>query len=228
MNNANKNKNAGFTLLEVLISVIIFSIVVTTLFATFKTFIVSSESVKDDVTWGENISVFFNRINEDLLTLYILQTPRYKKPEFNSDPDPYRFIGKEISTGQDTVSIMSFTSNAHARIGTAQRPGIARISYYLKKNENNSYDFYRADSLAPFPEAIESCSDPVLIKGISEVEVIYMDSNGESHQYWDSDAKEFDYMVPKSINFKISFDLKEREQIFETDIGLVPERPPIE
>lgn len=214
--------------MEILVSVLIFSIIALILFSSFKAFIISSESIKEDVTHSEKIKNVFKRINRDLESLVVLQPPRYKKPEFNSEPDPYRLIGEEVSVGQNMVSSMIFTSLAHAMLGTDNRAGVARIAYYLKENENNTYDLYRADSLPPFPEEVTSCSDPILCNDISGFEVVYTDFKGDEHRYWDSDAQEFKHTFPASIHLKIVFGSGERQQTFETAMGIVSGRAPIE
>lgn len=224
----NKQRCKGFTLVEVLVSILIFSILMSTLFSSFKAFIISSEYLKDDVTHGEKIRNVLKRINTDLESLVVLQTPRYKKPEFNSDPDPYGFIGQEETLGRNVVSSMAFTSFAHAMLGVDQRAGVARISYYLKENENNTYDLYRADALFPFPEEMESCTNPILCRDISGFELVYTDFNGDEHRYWNSDDQEFEYAFPISMDLKITLGSGENRQVFETSISMVSGRGPIE
>ncbi len=214
--------------MEVLVSILIFSIVIFTLFSSFKAFIISSENLKDEIKYSEKIRNVMKRINMDFESLYVLQAPRYKKPEFNSDPDPYRLIGKETTMGQDSFSSIEFTSLAHAMIGLEQRPGIARIAYYAKENENNTFDLYRADSLRPFPEELGSCFDPILCRNISRFKILYTDFIGDEYNYWDSDAKEFAYTFPASIDLKIVLGSGENQQAFEISIGLVSGRASIE
>lgn len=223
-----KGKFNGFTLVEVLVSILIFSIIISVLFSSFKAFIISSENLRDEVRYSETIRNVLKRINMDLESLYVLQVPRYKKPEFNSDPGPYRMTGRELTMGQDIFSSLEFTSFAHTMTGLDQRPGIARIGYYVKENENNRYDLYRADLLPPFPEELESCSDPILCKDISGFEILYMDFNGDEYRSWDSEAKEFTYSFPKSIHLKIVLGSGESKQIFETSVGLVTGRASID
>jgi len=220
--------NRGFTLVEILIAILIFSVVISTLFSSFRAFIISSENVKEVVAHSEKIQNLFKRISLDLDSIFVLQPPRYKKPQFNSDPDLYRFVGNEVTLGQQTVSTLVFPSFAHAKFGGDQRAGVARIVYYLKENKDNGYDLYRADALPPFPEELESCFDPVLIKDISGFEVIYKDFNGDEYKYWDSEDEEFNYTFPVSIHLKVAFGSGEMQQVLETSIHLISGREPIE
>jgi general secretion pathway protein J len=218
----------GFTLIEIMIALMIFAVIISALFSTFNAFIISSETIKDEVLHSEKIRNVFKRIRLDLESVFVLQKPRYKKPEFNSDPDPYRFVGEEVAIGQDVVSSIVFPSFAHVKFGEDQRTGVARIAYYVKKNQNNSYDLYRADVLSPFPEDIESCSDPVLCQNIFRFEVLYKDVNGDAHKSWDSDAQEFGHTFPASVDLKITFGDGEKKQVSLISVGLVSGREPIE
>ncbi|WP_457551869.1 PulJ/GspJ family protein [Desulfobacula sp.] len=228
MSKSIKNRHDGFTLVELLVSVMIFSIIISTLFFSFKAFIISSERVKQDLTNSEKIKTVLKRINRDLESLFVVQAPRYKKPEFNSDPDPYRLIGEEVTVGQDIFSSIVFTSLAHTLLGLDQRTGVARIAYYLKGGGNDTYDLYRADSLLPFPEELESCYDPILCKGISKFEIVYTDSKGNNYRYWNSDDKEFKYTFPASIDLKIALGSGEKRQVYETTICIISGRASIE
>jgi len=218
----------GFTLVEILMAVLIFSIIITALFSSFAAFIVSSESVKQELTHNEKIKNVFKRTRMDLEALYVLHPPRYKRPQFNSDPDPYRFLGKENQMGQVSASSMAFGSLAHARTGLDNRMGVARIVYYLRENENNTYDLCRADALPPFPEDIVSCYDPVLCRDVSGFEVIYRDNNGNDHRYWDSESEEFNYSFPARVDLKITFGIEGKRRTFEIFISPGTGREPID
>ncbi len=205
-------KDKGFTLIELLIAILIFSIIMGTLFSSFQAFLISSEKVKQDLSQSEKIKNVLHRIRLDLESIYIAQPPEYKKPAFNTEPDPYRFIGEIENMGSISASSMIFASSAHAVIGADKREGIARISYYLKENQNNGYDLYRSDSLLPFYEEPDTCFDFIVCKDIVAFEISYQDGNNDSYTYWDSDSREFHYTFPESIFLKIVFAAKENTQ----------------
>ncbi len=213
-----KNHNdKGFTLVEILIAILIFSLIMTVLFSSFKAFVLSSEAVKESVSRNEAIRTVFNRIRLDLEAIYIQQPPRYRKPEFNSEPDPYRLVGKE-----DTFFFASF---AHAGIRKGEKKAIARISYYLKENEDHTFDLYRSDILPPFPEDKTSfCADPLLCREITGFEIGFIDGKGERHKYWDSETEEFNYSFPARLDLKITFGSGEKKEVIEASIKLPVER----
>jgi general secretion pathway protein J len=226
--NSLQKKHAGFTLLEVLVAVLIFAIVMSTLFTTFNAFLVSAETVKNEVVYTEMINNVFKRISLDLESLFVLQPPAYQKPEFNSDPDIYRFVGQETSVGQTSVSSLMFASLCHIKFNDDPRQGIARIRYYLKPNENDLYTLYRSDALPPFAEEMESCYDPVLCRDVSGFDIVYRDGNGDEYRSWDSDDPAFAYTFPESIDIKITFGPGENPRIFTGSIRLGTGRVPIE
>ncbi len=218
----------GFTVLEIMIAVMIFSVVISALFSSFRAFITTSDKIRSDLTHNEKIRSVLKRIHQDLESVFVVQKPRYKKPGFNTDPDPYRFVGKEEKQGDRTLSSITFASLAHAALGAEPRPGVARIGYYVKENKNQTYDLYRADSLFPFPEEVENCTDPVLCRDILGFEAVYLDSEGEEHKDWDSEAKEFDYASPSGIRLKIILDSEKGEQEYQTFVSLAAQRGPLE
>ncbi len=221
------NKN-GFTLIEVLIAITVFSIVVVLLFSSFKAFMVSTQTVKDELRDSQKMSIVFNRIRQDLLSIYIVQPPRYRTPEFNSDPDPYRMVGELENINHKTVSTLMLATFAHTNINAVDRPGAARVVYYVKENSDEGLDLYRSDSAAPYPEEIKRCFDPVLCTNVKGFEITYIDNNGDEHTNWDSDDTDFGYSYPKSIEFKILTGSDETSNTHTIAVNLQAGRNPIE
>jgi general secretion pathway protein J len=164
----------------------------------------------------------------DLEAVYVVQPPRYQKPEFNTDPDPHGFIGHEQTIGQEPAAFMRFSSLAHVAIGSDQRAGVARIAYYVKENNTHTYDLYRSDTLPPFPQDPKSCTDPVLCKNIKGFEVLYTDHNGDDHKYWDSDSEEFNHTVPAGIHLTLRCGSDEKSRAFDFSVDLAAGREPVE
>ncbi len=227
--NRPRNKHCtGFTLLEILIALLIFSMTVIGLFYSFKTFVISSETIKEQIIHQEKLTDAIKRINIDMESIFILQPPRYKPPELNSDPDMHRFIGFEPNSGQSIIQLMAFSSFAHAKFGADQWNGICKITYYLKLNEKKLYDLYRSDTIPPFLNEIGYCSDPVMIHDILKINIIYKNGEGTEYNYWDSDTEEFDYMFPSSIDLLITYLSGETKQFFSISNGLTTERKRID
>lgn len=222
------NINHGFTLMEILIAMVIFFIVITTLFSSFKAFMVSSESVQSTIHHSDIVGTLSKRIQQDLEAIFVLQPPRYREPTFNSDPDPFRFIGSKETIGQRSVSTFQFASFAHAQTSRYTRKGIAQIAYYIRENNDHQLDLHRADRLPPYPEdaeEIRSCTDPVICRNIHQFEVLYKDQEGEEYQDWDSESEEYEFRFPDTLEIKITVrGDKDTEQIHALSFDLVPNR----
>jgi general secretion pathway protein J len=212
----NTKKYEGFTLLEILIAILIFALIMTVLFSSFKAFVVSSEAVRESVTQNEAVQAVFRRIRLDLEGVYVQQPPQYKKPEFDSEPDPYRFAGQEDR--------FSFSSLAHAGFQKNEKLSITRITYYMKENTDHTFDLYRSHILPPFPEDEDSCNDPLVCRGILGFEAGFADDTGERHKTWDSDSEVFDYAFPACVDLKITFVSGEKKQVVEASFKVPVER----
>ena len=212
--------NRGFTLIEILIAVLIFGILMTTLFTSFQSFISSSTAVTDGLTQDERIRTLLGHLERDLGALYITRPPRYKKPASISDPDPFRFEGTQESVGGTLVSRLGFASLNHLSLGKKDIPGVARIAYHARSNDNNSIDLCRSDTLRPFDEPKEGSCDPVLIRNISGFELSYVDKEGDEHNAWDSESDTVKYTFPVSVKFKITLNTGDVPKIVETQISL--------
>jgi len=196
----------GFTLMEILVAMVIFSVALITLFSAFTAFLSSGRHVKNEVLRNECFRLGMKTIFFDLEQLFILQHPRYRKPEFNDEPDAYRFEGTLSDGGGEPFSHLSFTSLNHVKTGTNPGNGVARIKYYVHSREDR-FDLLRSDNLAPYPKEGDPCSDPVLFKDILGFKLTFTDVNGDEHDTWDSDSKEFNFMLPAMV--RIQLDLKQ-------------------
>lgn len=225
---SNKNNiSPGFTLMEILIAMVIFSIVITTLFSSFKAFMISSESVQSNIHHSDIIGALSKRIQQDLEAVFILQPPRYREPAFDSDPDPFRFVGSTETIGQTSVSSFQFASFAHAETGKDTRKGVAQIAYYIRENKDHQLDLHRADRLPPFPEdasEIRSCTDPVICRDIRQFEVVYIDQEDEEYPDWDSESEAFEFRFPDTLEIKIAIKDRDIPITHTLSFNLIPDR----
>ena len=77
---------AGFTLLEIMISILIFSIIITTVFASFRSVFFSSDRIDTNLDLYAMVGGCLNRMSLDLSGIAVAQPPEYTKPEFDSSP----------------------------------------------------------------------------------------------------------------------------------------------
>ncbi len=218
----------GFTLMEILIAVVIFGVLMITLFTAFNSFISSTTAVSRTLTEDERVRSLLELLEMDLTALYITRPPRYIRPETNSDGDPFRFKGTQEDISGITVSRLGFASLNHLSFGTMHHPGVARIVYYARANDEEKIDLCRSDRLRPFDDPGESPCDPVLIRNIQGFELSYVDAEGDEQTDWDSDSSTSGYTVPLSVKIKITLKTQGSSRIIQTEIPLVVSREALE
>ncbi len=211
----------GFTLIEILLAITIFSMIMLTLFSSLRLFVDSASIIKKEVLQIEKTTLSFKQIRKDLQMIFITQPPRYSKPDFDSEPDPYRFEGE--------MSELSFASLCYVEYSNDFFEGVVRIVYYLRPLEkHNLFDLCRKQLLHPYGNIEKSCIDPVVVTNVSNVKLSYIDHNGDDHDSWDSESSEVEYRFPTAINFNIEFDNNSQADItrkIETSVFLPVNRP---
>jgi general secretion pathway protein J len=223
-----KNKSVkcttGFTLIEILVTIAIFSVIMLTLFSSLRIFLTSAQIIKKEVNQIEKTAASFRQIETDLKMIFITQPPIYSNPEFDSEPDLYRVEGQE--------SELSFTSLCHVDYENRLMDSVVRIVYYLRPGKDqNRFDLCREQEIPPYSDMKKSCTDPILIPDISEIKISYVDHEGEVFDSWDSESQEFGYSSPSAINFAITFyneNGEEKENTIETSISLPVKREPLQ
>ncbi|ACN14249.1 GspJ1 [Desulforapulum autotrophicum HRM2] len=220
----------GFTLMEILIAVVIFGVLMTTLFTAFNSFISSTTAVSRTLTEDERVRTLLDILEMDLNALYITRPPRYVRPETTSDGDLFSFNGVQEEISGISISRLGFASLNHLTFGPMNHPGVAKIIYYARTNEENEneIDLCRSDLLRPFDDPGESPCDPVLIRNIQGFELSYVDAEGDEQTDWDSESSTFGYTVPLSIKLKITLKTQGSPKIVQTEIPLVVSRQPLE
>lgn len=216
----------GFTLIEILVATLIFSVTLLTLFSAFNAFLSSGSLVKNEVTQNDRFRLGLKTILSDLEQIFVLHPPRYIKPEFNSQPDSFAFKGTPADDGGNDFSQLSFTSLNHSGLVADPGNGVAKIVYYVNRHEDR-FDLLRSDRLAPYPDEPDPCSDPVLFKDITGFKLTYTDINGDEHDSWDSESKEFNFIFPAKVQMKIMLGANSRRSIV-TAITLPTNRKALE
>jgi general secretion pathway protein J len=217
--------NTGFTLMEILIAIFIFSIVMTTIFGTFNGVISRTEAIKKGMGGFEMAQTCLNRIASDLNAIYIEQKPLYHPPDFDDPPDPYRVFGKETFSGNKNFTQLRFASTDHLPMTKNIENGIAEIVYYVVEQGYPESEFVlkRSDVLYPNDEDYvfeEKESDPVLCEDIEEFTVTFFDKDGNEYEKWDSDSDFLKYATPNALKIKLKIKNNDGSYYFDTKIAL--------
>jgi general secretion pathway protein J len=209
---------AGFTLLEILIAIFIFSIVVTTLFVSYNSVFTGAATIDRGITSYETAKACLDRMIFDLKSVYVSLRPHYTPPGFDDPADPYRFTAETVYIKNNDFPRLRFASLAHLSLRRRIEEGIAEIIYYVQESEDRGYVLRRADSLYPFLPFEEKKSDPVLCEGIQSLVFKFYDQEGTEYELWDSDAEDFGFSTPSSIGIKLELGNAADSELFETRV----------
>ena len=223
-----KDKTAGFTLLEILIAVLIFGIIMMTLFSAFRSFVVSSRMIRSHIARTDKGTLMMERLMRDLRGFRVALPPEYRKPsERDGVQDPFQIAADSVNLGGRSFSRLTFVSLSHAPFGDDPRTGAARITYYPRENGDGSVDLCRSDRLVlVLPETldeVQSACDPVLCRNIEQFELTFIDHQGEERDHWDSDSDAFDLATPRAIHLSMGFYLSSHGSIWTSDPATYPE-----
>ncbi len=222
-----KNKQTGFTLLEILLAIFIFSIVVTTIFGSFNAVFSSADTLHQGADLYEMGKTCMARMVADLQEVYVIRSPLYTKPGFDDPPEPYRFFGDSSYTVDGTFSRMRFTSFSHLPFGENREGGIAEIIYYVALTREGEAVLRRADSLFPYERfkdnrLEERGADPILCERVKSLRFTYFDEEGTEYEHWNSESDEFDHAAPRAVKISLEIGDPEKELsslFFETMVA---------
>ena len=231
------HKQNGFTLLEILISILILSIALSTVFGSFNSVFSGIDAIEDNSYIYEMGKNCLNIMSCDLRAICVTSLPKYKIPEINSIPDAYRIVGDSYSD----FSKIRFSSSAHISFDKNLKNKLnsqeanAEIIYYVQKSQENldSFVLKRSDRAYPYQyyqdaRFEESEFDPILCENIKSFKIKYYNQEGYEYDNWNSESFEFKYSTPKAI--KIELELQKNSVIanFETVIDLPTYREYVE
>ncbi len=210
----------GFTLVEVLTALVIFSLLVPMVFGAFRTISSSTELLGRGRADEEMGQVCLARMAADLESVYVAVAPTYQPPEMADPPDPYRFTASEQYLSGEAYTQLRFTSWEHLPFGADRRQGVAEIVYYPSAGENDTVVLRRSDRLFPYPDFEERESDPVLCKNVRKFSVGFSGAEDREEDTWDSDAETFGYATPRSVTLTLHVGTAESFRVLRTRVHL--------
>ncbi|MDJ0783748.1 MAG: type II secretion system protein [Desulfosarcinaceae bacterium] len=218
----------GFTLIEILLAIFIFSILVTTVFGSFGVLSDGAEILKLDTGLHQAARASLDRITRDLRQVHFALPPLYRKPGFNDDPHEFRLVGGQADAGNADFDQLRFASLAHITFHGDPRLGIARIIYYPMELTPDNWVLRRADHLYPYPEFEPNNQDPILCEALLEFKLTYYDAEGGDFEQWDTESDDYDFASPRSIAITLRTGTPERSVTLKTRVDLPVFRLPVE
>ncbi len=221
-----KKKNAGFTLLELLIAISIFAVLATIVYSSLNAVLSKNNAIKGGVAVFEMAKNCLSRMSQDLTSIYVTQYPEYETPNMENPPDPYRIVGEQEFSGAANFPKLRFASTAHLPISTDATAGLAEIRYYVEKTEDSDDGYVLKRGDTPFPYDIdvdgylEDRNDPILCEGIESLDFTYYDAEGNTHETWDSDSPSQKYATPRAVMISLTVKTKNGSHSFSTRVDI--------
>jgi general secretion pathway protein J len=210
----------GFTLIEVLIAVFIFSVMGVTMFIVFNSTVGHVGAVDQSISDYEMGRICLDRMVADMASTFVYNPPLYSPPKFGDPPGPYRIVAETEDLDGITFSRFRFTSFSHLSFEKIDREDIAEIVYYVHAAKDGNLVLRRSDSLYPYPDFEEKNADPILCDRLRSLRLTFFDRDYEEFDEWNSESEDFSYATPSAIGIYLEFGDKEHPRTFETLIKL--------
>jgi prepilin-type N-terminal cleavage/methylation domain-containing protein len=217
-----KHKDGGFTLVEVMVALVIFSFVMVMLFSSFNSFISTGQAIAYGVDYNERARDAFRRILDDLTDIYVPES-RIIRVQNNVDGqgvDTLQMTGGVNSVGGETFSTLAFACLSGVQTGRSRPSGVVRVIYYVRKNNQELFDLCRAERPLGSDRDTDPCSDPVLAENITGFAIDFIDANFDAYRDWDVDKDSDEASIPCVLNIRLGLGNENKEKLFETAVVL--------
>jgi len=209
---------SGFTLLEVLLAMTLFSIVVSVIYGSYSATFRTANQLESRIGINNKARIVMERLVEDLESLYLGYDG---------------FIKGESEDGQGVrADTLQFTSTAHLVFNKNQQPAsYATIGYRVEAADDGLLNLYRSDNpYRPMDnDGVEAeGGDYLLCDGLKSVQFTYVNQENDEVDDWDSEVDDDSdegktKRVPKMIQFTLIFvhqPESEDTQVFKTGVAL--------
>lgn len=196
----------GFTLAELLIAIVIFSVVISLTYAAYNTTFKVISNGDESSRYGERARVTLERFARDMDSFY--------------QGSSAEFIGETSTFGRYRGDTLRFTSRAHLMFNKDDVPrGYALIVYTVAQDEDSEdLRLYRADVPAlPGADPDEEERGFLLCDGLREVIFTYIDRDGNETETWSAADRQGsgrnESALPAVAKLKIGFAAEGSEDV---------------
>jgi general secretion pathway protein J len=198
----------GFTLFELLVAIVIFAVVLSTIYVSATGTFRVVDDTEAQVEIYRMARIAMERIIEDLGSVYIQETT--SKAQSSADISAASpFVGEDNEINGRSADSLRFTSRAHVNLGGHEKdPGAVEIVYYMREDdEGEGLIFYRNDR--PLFEVSGSgevdTGGLVLCERLRSVDFIYHEQDGTVREDWDADSEELKGALPMMVSISLEF-----------------------
>ncbi|WP_419176036.1 PulJ/GspJ family protein [Desulfosediminicola sp.] len=167
---------AGFTLLELLVSIAIFAVVISSVYGAYRATFHTISGTDKQVLRAAAARVILERVTEDLEALY------------TGEDGFFEAENKELGDGR--ADTLKFMSSAHLVFTNEQIPaGKTSIEYKVREAATGGFELIRIDT-PQLPGQEDSVEDDaagdILGKGLQSFSLSYFSQTGEQSDDWQS------------------------------------------
>jgi general secretion pathway protein J len=204
-----RHLQSGFTLLEILIAIVIFATILTTIYASYTGTFRVIDDTESQAEIYRMARIAMERILDDLESVYIQKGNQDTSSE--EDEGSYvQFLGEEREIMGRRADTLRFISNAHIDFsGKDSGYGPTQIGYYVEENDDEKgFVLYRSDNPL-FKEAYpfdEESGGLVLCEGLASVAFTYFGEDGQTFNGWDFTSEGAENKIPKAVSITLEFE----------------------
>ncbi|MGD9972507.1 MAG: prepilin-type N-terminal cleavage/methylation domain-containing protein [Desulfatirhabdiaceae bacterium] len=199
-----KCPSGGFTLMEILISIVMMGIIMLSVYGSYRAIAGASTRSHLLMQYQEQAMISLNRISADLQSMTIRQMAVL--PSDNKLPekrDPFQPVfGMRPEHGPDGP-VLHFMSSAAIPLTPQQGKGLVSIDYYLDTHVKTAQTLRRLQQSYPFSAIEPSSDDPVLCESVKALKWTFYDSTGQARDDWNPDPEDGDNVIPTAIGVRI-------------------------
>jgi general secretion pathway protein J len=208
----------GFTLLEVLISVAIISIILTVIYGAYTSNLETVQSIRRDSEVTQAGRVTLDIMTRDLESLFFTTMDKKEgEPKIKLG-----LIGRNESLGGKPAGRMDLTTTNRLtpeKIG--MQVDLCEVGYFLKETQGqNDLTLWRRDSNVVDEKLDEGGQAFELVRGVSALEIVYQDQDGQETDSWDTTVDDKDKQhLPLLIRIKLTLlDAQGKNHVFMTAV----------
>ena len=192
--------------MEILIAMLIFTIVVSTLYLSYTGTVRNMEAVESRSGIYQMARIALERMIDDLESAYLTSWSQNSKSQ-EDNIQVTGFIGGDSEINGRSADTLRFPSRAHLVFNAeVEDNGATEITYYVTENdEGGSFALYRSDTPQFEEGPEEGAGGLVLCDDVYSINFIYHDENGEVYDNWDSTKEEFKGRLPVMVSIELLF-----------------------
>jgi len=217
--NSRKNQ-AGFTLLEIIVALLIFAVIVSVIYPAYTGTYRNIDVAETQAEIYEMARITLIRIIEDIESTYI---PRESDISGDSE-NTETFTGQSDYLGGRRADRIRFFSKSHIDItDSLVEGGDAKIAYYPLQKEDESISLYRSDTPGNLEWPEENTKGWIICEGLYSISFTYTDKNGNTYDDWDTSVGNSRNKLPSIIHITLEFidkDDPETPLIFSTAVAV--------